>query len=63
MAWLAVNDNGDEFIYETEPYRTKRQVSKEKVWRSYLGEIKLPNGSIEKLIGKKLTWDDEPFEI
>jgi len=24
---------------------------------------KLPNGSIEKLIGRKLTWKDEPFEI
>ena len=23
----------------------------------------LPKGSIEKLIGKKLTWDDEPVEI
>ena len=24
------------------------------------GEIILPEGSIEKLIGRKLTWDDEP---
>lgn len=24
---------------------------------------KLPKGSIEKLIGKKLTWEDESFEI
>ena len=23
----------------------------------------LPKGSIEKLIGKKLTWKDEPVEI
>ena len=23
----------------------------------------LPKGSIEKLTGKKLTWNDEPFEI
>ncbi len=23
----------------------------------------LPKGSIEKLIGKKLTWDDEPVEL
>lgn len=33
------------------------------------GRIKLPNwiflpkGSIEKLIGKKLTWNDEPIKI
>ena len=28
-----------------------------------IGEIVvLPKGSIEKLIGKKLTWEDEPYE-
>lgn len=26
-------------------------------------EIELPKGSIKKLIGKELTWEDEPFEI
>ena len=25
--------------------------------------IKLPKGTIEKIIGKVLTWDDEPVEI
>ena len=25
--------------------------------------IKLPAGTIEKLIGRKLTWEDEPVEI
>ena len=25
--------------------------------------IKLPKGSIEKLIGKKLTWRDEPVKL
>lgn len=25
--------------------------------------IMLPTGSIEKLIGRKLTWEDEPVEI
>ena len=25
--------------------------------------IELPDGSIEKLIGKKLTWDDNPVEL
>ena len=28
-----------------------------------IGEIVvLPKGTIEKLIGKKLTWEDEPYE-
>ena len=26
-------------------------------------EIELPKGSIYKLIGKELTWDDEPIEL
>lgn len=25
--------------------------------------VELPKGSIEKLIGKKLTWNDEPVEL
>lgn len=25
--------------------------------------IELPNGSIKKLIGRELTWDDEPVEL
>lgn len=25
--------------------------------------VELPKGSIEKLIGKKLTWEDDPVEI
>lgn len=25
--------------------------------------LSLPKGSIEKLIGKKLTWEDEPVEL
>ena len=29
-----------------------------------LGEIvELPNGSIEKLIGKKISWENEPIKI
>lgn len=26
-------------------------------------KIKLPKGSIKKLIGKELTWEDEPVEL
>ena len=29
----------------------------------YVNKITLPKGSIEKLIGKKLTWEDEPVEL
>ncbi|MCY6357328.1 translocase [Bacteroides thetaiotaomicron] len=26
-------------------------------------EIELPKGSVYKLLGKELTWDDEPVEL
>lgn len=73
MAWLAVDKNNDEHIYNHKPSRIK-QIG---TWCSdYSVEndegsfddiedefIKLPTGSIEKLIGKQLTWEDEPVEI
>ena len=63
MAWVATDKNGDEFIYGVRPYR-----------RECLGEwwpdealdddlIDLPDGTIEKLIGRQLTWEDEPVEL
>ena len=27
------------------------------------GEVELPKGSIKKLIGRELTWEDEPVEL
>jgi len=60
MAWLAVDKDGDEYIYESEPERYDDMF----VCSGYDDKLfELPNGSIEKLIGKKLTWDDEPVEI
>lgn len=65
MAWLAVDKNGDEYIYR---YRPSRRGS---FWddciyyddESFLTDIELPKGSIKKLIGRELTWEDEPVEI
>lgn len=59
MAWLAVDGDElcSEYIYEEVPYRDVD------VWNSDAPYIKLPTGSIKKLIGKALTWDDEPVEI
>ena len=36
--------------------------SEEKDFLPFVGTI-LPKGTIEKLIGKKLTWEDEPVEL
>ena len=59
MAWLAVNINGTEMISERKPHRET-----DGFW-SYTGGdiIRLPIGTIVKIIDKVLTWDDEPVEI
>jgi hypothetical protein len=57
MAWLAVDEDGEEYIYETLPERDGD------LWNGKGIHFLLPKGSIQKLIGKQLTWDDEPFEL
>ena len=57
MTWLCVNKDGTESICDG--YFPKRNHS---FWESYIS-IELPKGSIEKLIGKILTWESEPVEI
>lgn len=66
MAWLAVNDNGDEYIYEAMPERCFGWQwvptfceCQDRIYDS----IKLPKGSIKKLIGRELSWSDEPVEL
>lgn len=55
MAWLAVD--------------TKEKIFKRKPTRNFNGKwdsswvIILPNGSIEKLIGRKMTKDEDPIEL
>lgn len=69
MAWLAVNKDNTEIIFndERKPFRIK-ELGK---WTQYdlfyhspqsLASVKLPQGSIEKLIGRKLTWKDNPVK-
>ena len=57
MAYIAVDKNKDEYIYHTKPSKT------EDYWTTYSDCIQLPKGSILKLLGRELTWDDEPVEI
>lgn len=72
MAWLVRGSHGEEFIFDYEPYRICKYTSNdEKIcyWRGfaegrYVDEPKeLPRGSIKKLIGRDLTWDDDPVEL
>lgn len=66
MAWLAVHKNGKEGIFSHKPTR----VEKLDVWYDreeesifYDSEISLPKGTIKKLIGRDLTWEDNPVEL
>lgn len=58
MAWVAVDKDGEEYIYKKEPERNLY------FWDTYNnGYVRLPDGTIKKLIGKELTWNDEPVEL
>jgi len=62
MAWLAVDKNGDECVHDIGPTRHNEYMW----WNSWDDDgstIELPKGSIKRLIGRELTWDDEPVEF
>ena len=66
MAWVAVNKDGSESIFDVKPHRDDRfwfdefYINDDVRWDS---EIELPKGSIKKLIGIDLDWNDEPVEL
>ena len=57
MAWVAVNMYGEEYIFNAQPFRGKY------LWACTKRGFQLPQGSIKKLIGRELTWNDEPVEL
>lgn len=67
MAWVAVDKDGSEAIYNIKPIRgTNKIKNNEEMWvLSRVGAhyIVVPKGSIKKLIGKDLTWNDEPVKF
>lgn len=60
MAYLAVDADGAEYIYDALPERYEKEWKIDMFEESCIG---LPMGSIKKLIGRELTWDDEPVEL
>lgn len=76
MAWVAVHKNGKEEVFAFRPFRTDPNKSLNKLWETgywtdegvsrYGNEdtgISLSKGSIKKLIGRELTWEDNPVEL
>lgn len=56
MAWVAVSRDGSECVCRIKP----------NIWcirDDDYGIVVVPSGSIEKLTGRVLTWDDEPVEL
>ena len=70
MAWVAVDNNGNEKISMGKPFRgwgSMWEYEEEVFIESECGTVEMiidiPIGTIEKIIGKKLTWEDDPVEI
>lgn len=57
MAWVATDKDGAEWIYRAQPFRSEIR------FRTNSGCVELPKGSIKKLIGRELSWNDEPVEL
>lgn len=67
MAWLAVDEDLEEYIFDVKPERCVGEINywdiTEEDDQDDFNCVELPFGTIEKLIGKVLTWADEPVEI
>lgn len=64
MAYAAVDKNGKEKIFEGKPVKYKNiYFPLELDPGEYEDCILIPKGSIKKLIGHNLTWEDEPVEL
>ncbi len=59
MAWLAVDVYG-EYIFERHPYRDTMDFLLHNVSEHF---VKLPRGTIKKILGRPLTWQDDPVEL
>lgn len=55
--WLAVDYNGVEKAFWYKPRRFEREGE----WRG--DKMVLPKGSVKKLIGRELSFSDEPVEF
>ena len=71
MAYLCVNKNGEEKIFDDKPQRDDfydpRGEAREWIIADFYGAddygVSIPKGTINKLIGRSLTWEDEPVEL
>ena len=63
MAYLCVDSRG-EFIADERPTRAWFEwVGWQDVYGESCALISLPKGTIKALIGREMTWEDEPYEM
>lgn len=70
-SWVCIDGHGDERIFPCKPYRTFPNMNLDVQWgqRWTTGSIDtefkkgvlLPKGTIKHLIGKEMTYSDEPI--
>ena len=58
--YFTVDPNGTERLWTNIP---SKWVYENIWWNGTAKSIELPNGFIEKYLGKKMTWDDDPHCI
>ena len=73
MSWLAVDKNGFEMIFHKKPIRDNHIWIDKDTYdevRQYAPSINaddysilLPKGTIKRLLGYELTWNDEPINL
>lgn len=63
MAYLAVDKNGLEWVFKNKPEREETSMEWVTTESHHFQFVNLPQGTIAKIIGRPLTWDDEPVEI
>ena len=60
MAFVAVDKNGTELISNNSPYKDSEMTR----WSTKNSKyVELPKGTIKKLIGRDLIFDDDPVEL
>lgn len=60
MAFVAVDKDGTESVFDEKPYMSG-------IGNYWVPDsehyVEIPKGSIKKLIGRELSWEDEPVEL
>lgn len=64
MAYVVVDKCGTEKIFRDEPKRKSGYwVIDENSMFIYPDMVFLPKGTIKKLIGREMSWEDDPIDI